>query len=53
MALLAELNRRNVVRVAVAYAVLSWLLLQVGDVLLETLELPSAWSKGLPGSVSG
>jgi TolB-like protein len=47
MSLFAELKRRNVFRVAVAYVVLSWLLLQVGDVLFETLELPSSWNKGL------
>jgi TolB-like protein len=45
--LFTELKRRNVFRVAAAYAVLSWLLLQVGDVLFETLELPAVWSKGL------
>jgi len=47
MNLFNELKRRNVFRVAAAYAVLSWLLLQVGDVLFETLELPAIWNKGL------
>jgi TolB-like protein/Flp pilus assembly protein TadD len=36
----AELNRRNVVKVAVAYAVVSWLLLQLTDVLVPLLGLP-------------
>lgn len=42
MNLLRELSRRNVLRVAAAYAVVSWLLLQVVDVLSPILELP-AW----------
>jgi hypothetical protein len=32
-----ELKRRNVVRVALAYAVVSWLLLQLADVLVHLL----------------
>lgn len=40
MSRFAELKRRNVFRVAAAYLVLSWLLLQVGDVLFEALEVP-------------
>jgi len=35
-----ELKRRNVVRVALAYAVFSWLLLQLADVLIPLLGLP-------------
>ena len=35
-----ELKRRNVVRVAVAYAIVSWLILQLTDVLKSLLELP-------------
>ncbi len=35
-----ELKRRNVVRVAVAYIVVSWLLLQASDVLVPLLTLP-------------
>ena len=38
--LFAELKRRNVVRVAAAYVILSWLLLQIGDVLFNFLEVP-------------
>jgi len=45
VSLVAELKRRNVFRVAAAYAVLSWLVLQVADVLLDALELPAAYSK--------
>ena len=37
-----ELKRRNVVRVAIAYAIVSWLLLQVADVVLDNIEAP-AW----------
>jgi TolB-like protein/Tfp pilus assembly protein PilF len=35
-----ELKRRNVVRVAIAYAVVSWLVLQLTDVLNQLLALP-------------
>ena len=34
-----ELRRRKVVRVAVAYAIGAWLLMQVGDTLVGLLEL--------------
>ena len=35
-----ELKRRNVFRVAIAYLVAAWLLLQVSDLLVPILELP-------------
>src|SRR5205807_2203742 len=38
----AELKRRNVYKVAVAYAVISWLLIQAASILLPTFEAP-AW----------
>ena len=37
-----ELKRRNVYKVAVAYAVISWLLIQAASILLPTFEAP-AW----------
>ena len=37
-----ELKRRNVVRVAVAYAIVSWLILQLTDVLVPMLNLPES-----------
>lgn len=37
---LVELNRRNVTRVAVAYAVASWLLIEVASVVLPTFRAP-------------
>ncbi len=40
MSLFAELKRRNVFRVGIAYIVLAWLLLQVGDTLAPALRLP-------------
>jgi len=40
MSLFEELKRRNVFRVAVAYLVTSWLLLQVADVVLENISAP-------------
>jgi TolB-like protein/Tfp pilus assembly protein PilF len=38
----AELKRRNVVRVGIAYAIGAWLLLQLTEVLSELLNLPEA-----------
>ena len=35
-----ELKRRNVVRVGFAYIVLAWVVLQVGDILLDMFETP-------------
>lgn len=40
MSLFNELKRRNVFRVAAAYAVATWLLLQIVDVLVPILTLP-------------
>lgn len=37
-----ELKRRNVIRVALAYLVGAWLILQVADVVLDNIEAP-AW----------
>ena len=41
-----ELKRRNVFRVAVIYIVVSWLLMQIGDVMFPALLLPD-WSTRL------
>ena len=41
-----ELKRRKVLRVAVAYVVASWVLLQVADLLSDILELPE-WTARL------
>jgi TolB-like protein len=41
MPLLAELKRRNVFRVAIAYLVGAWVLLQIADVVVPALGLPS------------
>src|SRR5438132_14414245 len=38
----AELKRRNVYKVAITYAVVSWLLVQAASILLPTFEAP-AW----------
>ena len=40
MSLIAELKRRNVFRVGVAYAIVAWLLVEVASVLLPTFEAP-------------
>ena len=36
----AELKRRNVYKVAATYAIISWLLIQVGSILFPTFEAP-------------
>ena len=40
MSLFDELKRRNVFRVGIAYAITSWLLIQVSDILLESIGAP-------------
>jgi hypothetical protein len=42
-----ELRRRKVARVAVAYIIAAWLLMQVGDTLIGLLELPGWVGKAL------
>jgi len=46
LTLFAELSRRNVFRVGIAYAVASWVLLQIVDVISPIFELP-AWAPKL------
>ncbi|MDH4125325.1 MAG: hypothetical protein OEW64_06395 [Gammaproteobacteria bacterium] len=46
MKLIEELQRRNVIRVAIAYAVASWVLLQIVDVVTPIFELPG-WAPKL------
>ena len=38
--LFSELKRRNVYKVAIAYAVIAWLLIQAGSILFPTFEAP-------------
>ena len=40
MGVFVELKRRNVFRVAVAYAIISWLTIQIADVVLDNIEAP-------------
>ena len=40
MSLIAELKRRNVFRVGVAYAIVAWLLIEVASVIMPALHLP-------------
>lgn len=47
MSLFAELKRRNVFRVTAAYVVIGWLLLQVGDVVFEALEVDASANRML------
>jgi hypothetical protein len=42
-----ELKRRNVVRVAIAYIIVAWLLLQIADTLVPALRLPEWFNSGI------
>ncbi len=41
MSLFGELKRRNVFRVAVAYAIIAWLTVQIADLVLDNIEAPN------------
>jgi TolB-like protein len=47
MSLFTELKRRNVFKVAAAYVIVSWLLLQVSDTLVPALRLPEWFHSGV------
>ncbi len=47
MSIYNELKRRNVFRVTAAYVVIAWLLLQVGDVVFEALEVDASANRML------
>lgn len=47
MSFLQELQRRNVFKVAVAYVLVAWLLLQVSDTLAPALHLPEWFHSGV------
>ena len=40
MSLFGELQRRNVIKVSIAYVIVSWLLIQIADVILPTFGAP-------------
>lgn len=37
-----DLKRRNVVRVSISYIVVAWILMQIGDLIFQALQLPSS-----------
>ena len=41
-----ELKRRDVYKVAVAYAIVAWLLIQAASILLPTFDAPACVMKG-------
>ena len=47
MSIVRELKRRNVFRVAIAYVIIAWLILQIGDTLGPALRLPEAVNTAL------
>ena len=44
---LAELKRRNVIRVAIAYVAVSWLVLQAGALIFQAMDVPNSFLRGL------
>ncbi len=42
-----ELKRRNVIKVAIAYVIVGWLLLQVSETLVPALHLPEWFHSGI------
>jgi hypothetical protein len=40
MSFFAELKRRNVFRVGIAYVIVAWLIIQVADVVLDNITAP-------------
>ena len=47
MSFVGELGRRNVIRVGIAYAIVSWLVVQIADIVLETIGAPEWVCLGL------
>ena len=47
MSFFKELKRRNVFKIAIAYIIVSWLLLQVSDTLIPALHLPEWFHSGV------
>ena len=47
MSLFSELKRRNVFKVAAAYVIVAWLLLQISDTLVPALRLPEWFHSGV------
>ena len=47
MSFFEELKRRNVIKVAAAYLIVAWLLLQVSDTLVPALRLPEWFHSGV------
>ncbi len=47
MSFYAELQRRSVFRVGIAYLIVAWLLLQVTDIVAPIIGLPPAFNKGV------
>ncbi|MEE8295000.1 MAG: hypothetical protein V3R64_04750, partial [Sphingomonadales bacterium] len=43
----SELKRRNVVRVAIAYAVVAWVIMQFVDIVAPLMGLPEVFQKGV------
>jgi adenylate cyclase len=49
----AELKRRNVYKVAVAYVVSAWLLLEIASIVFPVFQVPAEIMKGLVVVVAG
>jgi len=47
MSFIAELKRRNVFRVGIAYVITAWLVLQVADIVLDNIDAPDWLMKAI------
>ena len=47
LSFIGELKRRNVVRVGIAYAIIGWILVQIGEAVFPAFEVPDAVFRGL------
>jgi hypothetical protein len=47
MGFVSELKRRKVIRVSMAYVLAAWLLIQVGETLFSTFDVPESILRGM------
>ena len=47
MTFFEELKRRNVIRVAIGYLAVGWLVLQAGSLIFGAFDLPNTWTRAL------
>ncbi len=52
MSFFEELKRRNVIRVGIDYLIVSWMVLQVVDIVLPMLALPESAGRCLSSTIN-